>query len=62
MVANHHASLAPFRLAPQDGPNDSLLGRDPVDGTVALQHRAAKQSHHSPGPRAMASSSALFTS
>jgi hypothetical protein len=61
-VAHHDLVLVPLGLAGQHRPHLPARGGYPVDRAVPLQHGAEQLGHHSDGARAIASSSAAFTS
>ena len=61
-VAHDHAGGVALRLAGEHRANLPVGRGDAVHRPVALEHGAEERRHHSDGARAIASSSAVFTS
>ena len=61
-VAHDHPGGVALGLAGEHRADLAVGGGDAVDRPVALEHGAEERRHHSAGARAMASSSAAFTS
>ena len=61
-IADHHLRRVQLELPPEDGAHLGVVHADSVRRPVPLQHRAQDGRHHAPGARAIASSSAAFTS